>query len=498
MIKNVYNRIKPAFWILILLILWPPDCFSLELTLLEAVKLALKNNPEIRLNRLELGIRKSEIKKKLAEYIPILNLDSSYTRWEDNPNTSDLETENQHYTTGIFQKIPLGGELSASFNYGRYDYSSLHSEFTNYRFGPGFSLESFTDSMVVASRDNYYTEINLLYRHHLLKDGVVGPAFASIKESRFNRDIQKDFLNQSQINLIAMVETAFYQTDLRQKEKYIYQEILDINTQLLENLKSKLGLGMIPEIDVLSAQIKVNESKEQVFSTMTAFEASLQTLKTLLNTIEEIKVISMFQTNDILEPLDDLIFLAKDKNKELALLNTNLKKEKLLLAVSKNQYLPQVDLYVNINKKGHGPSFGSANNLEETEYQAGILFIYPFYPLDPKENYRQAKMRFKKAKVRVKQAEIGITNQITLLYRQIQWVEKKIRIQTQQIKILKERMMLALKAFKERLVDLQIVYDIQDDLISGEQKYLFYHFEYQKLTSSLAALTNDQAGYLSN
>ncbi len=272
--------------------------------------------------------------------------------------------------------------------------------------------------------------------------------------------------------------------------------MLEINTKLLENLKSKLGLGMIPEIDVLSAQIKVNESNEQLFSTMSTFEISLQTLKTLLNTTQEIKVISKFQTNDILEPLDDLIFLAKDKNKDLARLNTNLKKEQLLLAVAKNQYLPQVDLYVNINKKGHGTSFGRANNLDETEYKAGILFKYPFYPLDPKENYRQAKMRFKQANVQLRQAELRIINQITLLYRQIQWIEKKIRIQTQQIKILKERMVLALKAFKERLVDLQVVYDIQDDLISGEQKYLFYHFEYRKLVSSLAALTTDQAEYI--
>jgi len=532
MLNPLYIRMAQAFWILILtlilvlvLALWPVDCLSqnlnqalkpklihdlnhdldqalkqdsnlelnqslnLELTLPEAVKLALENNPDIRMNRLELGIKQSEVKKKLAEYIPSLNLDSSYTHREDDPDTSDLTTKNQHYMASISQKIPLGGLLSLSVNYGRFDYSPFHTEYTSYRLGPGFSIESFTDTMDVASKDDYYTGINLSYSHHLLKDGIVGPAFAPVKESRFNREIQKDFLSQSQTNLIRMVETAFYQTALRQKEIDVYHDILDINTQLLANLKSKQELGMIPEIDVMSAQIKVHEANELLLSSQAAFETSAQSLKTLLNIKDQIKVISRFQANDTLRQLDDLVLLAMDKNKELAFLRTSLKKEKLLLAVAKNQYLPQVDLYFNINKKGQGSSIGKANDLEETEYNAGIIFIYPFYPLDPKENYRQAKLRFKKAKLQVRQAELRITNQINTLYFQIQLVEKKIKVQTQQIKILKERMTLALKAFKERLIDLKIVYDIQDDLISGEQKYLYYLFEHQSLNSSLNSLT---------
>jgi outer membrane protein TolC len=469
--------------------LWASVSFSLELTLPAAVKLALENNPEIRLNRLELEIKQSEIKEKLAEYIPALNLDSSYTYWEDDPDVSELETKNQHYQAGISQKVPLGGLLSLSVNYGKSDYSPFYTEFTNYRLGPGFSVESFTDTMGVASRDDHYTGINLSYSHHLLKDGILGPAFAPVKESRFNRDIQKDFFIQSRINLIRMVETAFFQTALRQKDIKVYQKILDINKQLFKNLKSKQGLGMIPEIDVMSAQIKVYEAKEKLLSSQASFQTSTQDLKILLNTKEQIKVISGFKTNESLRQLDDLIIFAMNKNKDLTQLKTNLKKEKLLLAVAKNQYLPQVDLYVSINKKGQGSSLDKAKNLEETEYNAGIIFIYPLYPLDPKENYLQAKIKFRQAKVQLRKAELRITNQITTLYRQIQLVEKKIKVQTRQIKILKERMEISLKAFKERLIDLKIVYDIQDDLISGEQKYLYYLFEYQSLNSSLAALT---------
>jgi outer membrane protein TolC len=498
------------------LVLWPKDGLSrelhpklkpklnpgstmesnLELTLTQALKLALKNNPEIQVNRLELGIQESEIKKKRAEYIPALNLDSSYTRRKEDPDVSDLETSSQHYSAGISQKIPLGGVLSLSVDYGRFDRSSFFTEFTNYGLGPGFSIESFTDTKDVPSSDDYYTGFKLYYSHHLLKDGIAGPAFAPIKESLFNRDIQKSFLYHTRTTLIRMVKTAFYQTAFRQNETAVYKEILDINTQLLENLKSKQALGMIPEIDVMSARIKLNESQEQVLTAQAAFETSAQTLKTLLNTKDQIRVISDFKANNTLAPLQDLILLAMNNNKEIAQLNIRLKKEKLLLRVAKNQYLPQVDLYVSINKKGQGPSIGEANELEETEYNAGIIFVYPFYPLDPKENYRQAKLRLSQANVQLRQAELKITNQITTLYHQIQLAQKKIQVQARQLHILKERMTLALKAFRERLIDLNIVYDIQDDLISGEQKHLYYLFELQHLNSSLQAALGSSFGYL--
>ncbi|MCF6249388.1 MAG: TolC family protein [Desulfobacula sp.] len=172
-----------------------------------------------------------------------------------------------------------------------------------------------------------------------------------------------------------------------------------------------------------------------------------------------------------------------------------MKKEKLLVAVARNRYLPQVDLYFNINKKDQGSSFSSATDLEETEYKAGIIFIYPFYPIDPKENYFQAKKRLNKIKLKLEQVELSIKNQTNMLYSQIQLVKKKISVQTRQTKILKERMDLILKAFKERLIDLKIVYDIQDDLISGEQKYFYYLFEYQGLKSLILELTGQRLDY---
>ncbi len=469
---------------------------SLELSLDEAIILALENNSEVRISRLELEIRNSEVKRQVAQYIPEFTLDSSYTYSEDDPDSSNLYTNNQDYQAVISQKLPLGGELTLSAKNGKSDYSSYQMESTSYRLDSGFSVEPYTQTSTAASRDNYNSEINVFYRQHLLKDGIIGPAFAPIKESRFNHAIQKDFVAQSRINLIKQVEISFNQTVLRQKEIKIYHQVFEINKQLLNDLILKQQLGMIPEIDIMSARIKLNEANEMFLSSRIAFEETVQTLKTLLNIEEQITVITQFKPDRSLNNLDDLILIALNNNKEILQLKTSLEKESLLVSVAKNRFLPQVDLYLNMIRKDQGDSFGKSSDLEEVEYRAGLAFTYPFYPKDPEENYLQAKKRLKKVKVGIKETEVRITNQVSMLYKQIQLIKEKISIQTEQVQILRERMDLALKAFQERLIDLKIVYDIQDDRIEGEQKYLFYLFEYQRLRSSLNELTGQSIEHL--
>lgn len=284
MLKNYYFYISFVCGILV-----PVYCFSMELTLPEAIKLSLENNSEVRINQLELDIRKSEITRKKAEYIPILNLDSSYTYGEDDPGISDKTTKHQKYLAGISQKIPLGGELTLSVNNGLFDYSAYQTEFTNFRLGQGFIPELFTDTRTISSQQDIHSmEINLFYRHHLLKDGIAGPSFVPVKESRYNHEIQKNEVNRFRSNLVKLVETSFYQTALRLKEIELYQKAFENNKQLLLDLKSKQELGLISEIDTMLAQTKVSEAHKQILSTKAAFEDSTQTLKTLLNIEEQI------------------------------------------------------------------------------------------------------------------------------------------------------------------------------------------------------------------
>ncbi|MFA5906368.1 MAG: TolC family protein [Desulfobacula sp.] len=349
--------------------------------------------------------------------------------------------------------------------------------------------ELFTDTRTIPSQDIHSTEINLFYRHHLLKDGIAGPSFVPVKESRFNHEIQKNEINRFRNNLVKLVETYFYQTALKLKEIELYQEAFENNKQLLLDLKSKHELGLISEIDTMLAQTKVSETHKQILSAKTAFEDSIHTLKTLLNVEDRITIISPIILKHDLQALDDLLELTK-KNKEISLLKTNLEKEMLLLAEASNKQLPQVDIYFNVNKKDQDDSFTKANELKETEYTAGIMLIYPFYPADPNENYLQAKKRVEKANVRLREAELRITNQTNMLYNKIQWVEKKISIHEDQLRIFKKRLEIASDAFKERLIDLQRVYTIQDDLISGEKEYLYYQYELRILYSSLKELSS--------
>lgn len=474
----------------VFLCLFPHPCFSLELSLEDALRMAKAHNAGMRINDLALDISEAEIQKKKAAYIPVFYLDSSYNReTDDDADTTGLTGTNHHFKAGVTQKVPLGGELSLSLNGGQYHYSDYDSEVTSYYLDSSFSVLSYTSTQTTDAETYHYSGMSLSYAHHLLKDGLWGPAFPDIKESLVDREIQAFSNEASLMRLAKTVEIAFFETDLRQKEAGMYEELVEMNETLLSDLQAKHQLGLIPEIDILSARIEVHAAKETLLSCRSLLEDSVNTLKTLLNTDAGIRVVSQYEVDDSLPETEILLARAKNRNREILGLRKNLAKQELAVSIAKNKLLPQVDIYASLSKQDWENDHDPEDDYKETEYSAGIFFSYPLDNKNPRENYIQEKRRFEQVSVRLREAEFDILNQVKLLVRQLELARDKLSVQSGQVKILKERMTLSLKAFHERLIDLKRFYDIQEDLIAGEKKYLYHLFQYQSISASLKELT---------
>ena len=85
-------------------------------------------------------------------------------------------------------------------------------------------------------------------------------------------------------------------------------------------------------------------------------------------------------------------------------------KEKLAVDVARNQVLPQVDLFASYKLVGQGKSYGKANDLDGKEYEAGLLFSYPFYNIAFTENLHQTRRDLKKLELRLKDLETELVN----------------------------------------------------------------------------------------
>jgi outer membrane protein TolC len=472
----------------ILLTGFPNQVFCLELTLKQAIDLALINNPALMSEKIELINRISKITEKKADYIPKFDLSSTYTREEDQPSTPGLEQDDQDYKASITQKLPLGGELSFSYAYGLKYLSSYQSEITSFHLVPDFSIEPYTEIITTADEEKAYTELELSYTHHLLKNGLFGPAFVPIKEARFDHRVQEQTLAGFQIWLINNVKAAFWENVIWQRNVKFSQEILETSQKLLNLITSRYEIGLSAEIDVMTARVEMNRSRQELLSSLKDLEAARKELKELLGTDEQLTVVDPIEGERKSIELEEAVSLALEHNRQLLALKHEIEKQELAVKVASNNLLPQVDLFTGLRQIGWGSSFDDAKDLQSKEYHVGLIFSYPLYNRGLKENYRQKGGELKKLKLRQKELEIEITNSVSALVRQLNLLDNNLSILSEQLDILEHRLNLALHAFDEGLISLDQVYDARDDMVQGKKGYLFALLEYHQQWSILQQL----------
>jgi len=476
----------------ILLAFFPARLYCLELTLEQAIDLALKNNSGLTAEKIELTNRVSKITEEKADYIPIFDLSSTYAREEDQPGTPDLEQDDQDYKASITQKLPLGGELSFSYAYGRKSLSSYQLEQTSYLLGPDFSIEPYTEMITITGTDEYYTEFDLSYTHHLLKGGLFGPAFVPMKEARFDRLIQEQTLAGFQIGLINKVKAAFYENVMQQRNVEFSQEILEISQGILNLITSRYEIGLSAEMDVMTARIEMNRSRQEALSSITALGGARKKLKDLLGIVDQISVTDRLEVERVPLGVEKAVSLALRHNRQLLALKKGIEKQGLAVKVASNHLLPQVDLFTSLKQTGWGSSFDDARDLQTREYQVGLIFSYPLYNRGVREGYRQSKGEFKKLKLKYKNLETEIRNAVTMLVRQLNILSNRISILSEQLEILNKRLNLALQAFDEGFISVDRVYDARDDLTQGKRGHLFAMLEYHQQWAALQALTGKE------
>ena len=462
--------------------------YCLNLTIEESIKLALKNNFDVQIESQELENRISEVTKEKAYYIPWLELKTSYSHENDTPDIAADSQDEHDYSAAIVQDLPLGGVLSLSYSTGKTSISSYESEITRYRIGQDFMIDSFIESTIIPGEDIHFSEVDLTYQQPLLKGGLAAPAFAEIKDARFDHDIQETIIDDLQINLVSEVKTAYYRLVRQQRATEINKEILAISDNILNLIHARFEMGRVAELESMSARVQRNKNRQAYLLSCQNLQVAQKTLQNLLGIDLLIKANDNLEKEVSIPNTNYVISTALQQNKQLLSIKQQIAKTELAVKVSKNQILPQVDLFASVISVGQGDSYSRAGNMKGKEYKAGLLISYPFNNIALTEDLKQTRRDLKKLKLRLKDQETKVINLSSQLVNELNLLQKRIDVYDEQLEITKERIDLALKAFNQGLIIASLLYDAQDDLFDAENLYLSVLLERIQKLSELQSL----------
>ena len=334
----------------------------LALTVFDAVKMALEQNREIEVERI--NVLQSEYDLFAARGANDISVGTS-TFFEHRtvpvgsvlaggPNGS-LTTKSLNYDFSAQKLLPTGGLWSAAFTNARAD----------------------SNSVFASLNPQYNTALNFQIRQPILRNFSIDDARRRIRIATRALDLSDSQFRQKAIDIVARVQRSYWDLVFTLRELQIQRESVQLaKTQLAQN-KRMVNEGSLAPIELVSVEVELEQRNENVLLVIEAVTRAENALKQLVLGEKESPVwnqpIIPTDAPDlqaITYALPEAVASAFANRPELAQNNLRQEVNKIEVKYFDNQTKPQVDLIASYSSTGLsgtpsliGNPFGSTTTL---------------------------------------------------------------------------------------------------------------------------------------
>jgi outer membrane protein TolC len=399
---------------------------TLRLTVDEAVRLALQNNPDLKADRIDPQISDTRIAVATSAFKPSFN--TSVLRNNQlqppagflvpTPTRNDAVTSN----AGFSQRLPwFGTSYTASWN-------ATHTN---------------SDSFLNAYNPLVQSGLSVNVSQPLLRNFFVDTPRHELETSRVNRDIADTRLRESVVHTTAAVKTAYWNLIAARANVETRQKALELAQELVRVNKARVDVGQSPPLDMVSAQAEAASNEEQLIVAQTVIKEAEDRLRLLILDTTQPDTWSV-QIDAIDSPpvglpapdLDAAVATALRDRADLARARKEIENTRTSLAYASNQRLPDVRVNASYQASGLGGTqvlrsggfpgtivgsgavtdFGSVlNQLFGRDYPTwavGLSVSYPIGQSADDANYARARLETSQSQERLKSAEARVIQQV--------------------------------------------------------------------------------------
>jgi outer membrane protein TolC len=159
-------------------------------------------------------------------------------------------------------------------------------------------------------------------------------------------------------DLLNSVYNAFYRVLVLQAQREVKRRTLDDARQRLAIAQTKLGIGMIREIDMLDAELSVDSREIDLQSTESDLEEAMYSLKKAVGLSPEREITpegeidTEYRGIEIRWSAAQFLVLAEKRNLDLQNARFNVRRQEVQARLVRNRYLPHVTANVTFSVSG--------------------------------------------------------------------------------------------------------------------------------------------------
>jgi outer membrane protein TolC len=411
---------------------------AVDLTLQQAIEMALENNLDVVVSRLDTQVQAQGVSAAKGVYSPSVaasfnNLDTRSPAQNQLIGANVLTSTRTDYNFSFQQELGTGGNYNVVWQNLR---STTNSAFSG--FNPLY------DSALTAQITQPLVQN---FRDHPNKQRVVvAQNFERISRNQFEIQV---------MNTVRDVSFAYLDLVFSIRDLEVAQKSLTLAQDLLRNNRIQVEVGTMAPIDVLEAEAEVAAREEAVILAEEAIHRTEDTLKRLINDPESsdfwatrYNPVDAPTMEEIRIDVDEAVRVAFQRRPLLQQSRVELETREYNVRFTKNQMLPQLDVVGSIAVNGIGGTrlvredfasqptsvipggYGDAlDQLVEADFRDWSLGLNVSYPLGNSQAeaaHAQAQVAARQQRAQVDANEILIAQEVRQAARAVETNRKRI------------------------------------------------------------------------
>jgi outer membrane protein len=474
----------------------------MKLTLDEAVRLALENNLDIAVDRIEPRVAETRVSQASSAFIPGLSGVVGRTHNLAPPTSlligpQGVTTDALTSTLGVGQRLPWGGtNLNVSW----------------------VATRQTTDSLFASFSPSLASTLQVGVSQPLLRDLVTDSPRTQLVLSKRNQEISDTRFRETVVRTLADVKRGYWDLVAARALVSVQQQALDLAVELVRTNTARVEVGQAPPLDLVSAKAEQAQREDNLVSAQLAARQAEDRLRILI-----LDPASASFWTEAIEPVDSppiggpapdveaVVQKAMQSRQDLIRARDELANAQTSVKLYRSQRLPDLRVQASYGASGIGgrqyirtggfpgtitgttsSNFSSVmNQVLGRDFPAwtfGLTLSYPIGPSYDDASLAAARLQESQATLRLQSAEIKAARQLRQAAWQMEANAKRIETSRAARQFAEQRLDAEQRRFEVGMSTSFLVVQAQRDLAQARNQELVAYLEYMRSTIDFEAL----------
>lgn len=426
----------------------------LQLSLKEAVRLALEHNLDLKAELYNPAQAEADIRKNRSIYETNFTLDSSYqdaNRYS--PNLSkDYDQSTFTITPGLNQLLPTGGTVGLNYQ---------NTKETN----------STTGTTAVGSF--WTSSLGLSLSQPLLKNFGRDTTELNIKVAELSKGTSLSQLKSRVLITVAQVRSEYFKLVGYHEDLAARKTSLELANKVLTDTEARVKAGVLPAMEILNAQFGVAAREKELIDAEKAVSDQVDILAQLiqLDKVADILPIDRPDRTTLVMDADEALTKAISFRPEVGELQGQLQSYELQARVASSQTLPSLNLVSAVALTGIDEHYNrNSERLASFDYpvwSVGLQFAYPLGNQAAENDYKKSRLRVEQTKVQLANLKSNIENEVKIAIRGVNSSYKQLDVADRGRLFADERVRAYLKKSEVGLATTKDLLDVENDQVAA-------------------------------